>query len=338
MQAPKLNNNGSCGQSELTFAAVAIGRNEGERLQRCLESLSAATRVVYVDSGSADGSVHRAREQQIDVIELDDTVPYTAARARNAGFRRLREMTPDLTYVQFIDGDCELNRQWAAEAINYLNAHPEIAAVCGRRRERFPERSIYNWLCDIEWNSPLGEASSFAGDVMIRAEALQGVGGYQDGLIAGEEPELCVRLRAAGWRIRRLPYEMTLHDAAMMRFGQWWRRAVRAGYAFGQGAHLHGASPERHWVWESRRAWLWGLWLPLGCLTATMTLPLWGWATWAVYPLQILRQIVRNPGAPRDRAALAFFQTLARFPEAWGQLKFLWDHLFGAQTSLVEYK
>ena len=101
------------------------------------------------------------------------------------------------------------------------------------------------------------EARAFGGDVMIRAAALENVGGYRDDLIAGEEPELCIRLRAAGWRIWRLPYEMTSHDAAMTRFSQWWRRAMRAGYAFAQGAHLHGASPERHWVWESRRAWLW---------------------------------------------------------------------------------
>ena len=280
-----------------------------------------------------------AREHNADVIELDMSVPFTAARARNAGFRRLREIAPDLDYVQFIDGDCELNREWPAQAIGYLDAHPDVAAVCGRRRERFPEKSIYNWLCDIEWNVPPGEVQAFFGDVMIRTAALESVGGYRDDLIAGEEPELCIRLRAAGWRIWRLPSEMTLHDAAMTRFGQWWRRAVRAGYAFAQGANLHGAPPERHWVWESRRAWLWGVWLPLACLTASLILPPWGFAAWLIYPLQVLRQTARNSGSPRDRAMLAFFQVLARFPEGLGQLKFLvGPTVLGAQTAIVEYK
>ena len=96
------------------------------------------------------------------------------------------------------------------------------------------------------------------------------MGGYREDLIAGEEPELCVRLRAPAGKSGGWPSEMTLHDAAMTRFGQWWQRAVRAGYAFAQGAHLHGAPPERHWVWESRRAWLWGIWLPLVCLALSL--------------------------------------------------------------------
>jgi GT2 family glycosyltransferase len=328
----------SFGQSDLKFAAIAIGRNEGERLKRCLESLSAAARIVYVDSGSADGSVRWVREYGLDVIELDMDVPFTAARARNAGFRRLRQVAPDLTYVQFVDGDCELNRQWPEQAIGYLDAHPGVAAVCGRRRERFPEVSIYNWLCDVEWNVPSGEVRAFGGDVMMRTTALEGVGGYRDDLIAGEEPELCVRLRAAGWRIRRLPSEMTLHDAAMTRFGQWWRRAVRAGYAFAQGAYLHGAAPEQHYLWETRRAWLWGVWLPLACLAASAVLWPWGLLAWLIYPLQFLRQTLRNPGSLIDRATVAFFQLLARFPEALGQINFFFGRLLRRQMQLIEYK
>jgi GT2 family glycosyltransferase len=320
------------------FAAVAIGRNEGERLKRCLGSLSAAARVVYVDSGSKDGSAAWAGEGGIDVVALDMSVPFTAARARNSGFRRLREISPDLPYVQFIDGDCELNQQWPHQAIGYLDAHPDVAAVCGRRRERFPDKSVYNWLCEKEWNVPPGEARAFAGDVMIRAEALEDVDGYREDLIAGEEPELSIRLRVAGWRIWRLPYEMTSHDAAMTRFSQWWRRATRTGYAFAQGAHLHGSSPEHHWVWESRRAWLWALWLPLAGLLMSAVFWPWGMLTWLIYPLQILRQTLRNSGSLTERATLAFFEVLGRFPETIGQLKFLKDSLLNAPAHLVEYK
>ena len=318
--------------------AVAIGRNEGERLKLCLQSLSRAASIVYVDSGSCDGSVEWARERGIDVIELDLNIPFTAARARNVGFQRLQQIATDLAYVQFVDGDCELNEHWPDQAIAYLRAHADIGAVCGRRRERFPERTIYNWLCDAEWDVPAGEARSFGGDVMVRATAFEAVRGYRDNLIAGEEPELCVRLRGAGWRVWRLPVEMTLHDAAMTSFGQWWRRAVRAGYAFAEGAHLHGASPERHFVWESRRAWLWGFWLPVGC--AVVSVAFWpaGLVAWLIYPLQILRQILRNTGLLGDRATIALFQVIARFPEVIGQMRFTLDRLFDHQSRLIEYK
>ena len=124
----------------------------------------------------------------------------------------------------------------------------------------------------------------------------------------------------------------------MTHFSQWWRRAVRSGYAFAQGAYLHGEPPERHWVWESRRAWLWGVWLPAACLVASLAWPPWGLAAWLIYPLQVLRQIARNRGPLADRATIALFQVLARFPEGWGQITFLRDRLLGRQPRLIEYK
>jgi len=194
---------------------VVIGRNEGERLRRCLVSCSGAAVCVYVDSNSTDGSVELARGLGADVVQLDLSQGFTAARARNEGFRRLTALAPELEFVMFVDGDCELFPDWIAAAVSFLDGRPDVVAACGRRRERFPQASVFNRLCDIEWNTVPGEARAFGGDVVLRAAALRAVGGYRDDLIAGEEPELCVRLRAAGWKIWRLGHDMTWHDATM---------------------------------------------------------------------------------------------------------------------------
>jgi GT2 family glycosyltransferase len=322
-----------------TLAVVVIGRNEGERLRRCLASVSApGTRVVYVDSGSTDGSLALARGMGADVVELDMQVPFTAARARNAGWRRARRIAPDAALVQFVDGDCELRPGWLQAARAHLRSHGGVAAVAGRLRERFPERSIYNQLCDIEWNTPVGETRAVGGIAMMRMAALAAVDGFREDLIAGEEPELCVRLRAAGWLIHRLPVDMAWHDAAMTRFSQWWRRAVRAGFAFAEGAHLHGRPPERHWVRESRSALAWGLLLPLVIvLLAAAFGPRALWLGLA-YPLQVLRLFLREPGPPRTRAARAFFLVLGKFAEAFGELRYALTRLRGGGARLIEYK
>jgi GT2 family glycosyltransferase len=325
--------------STVKIGVVAIGRNEAERLDKCLTATKGRTAaVVYVDSGSTDGSVSKALRAGSDVIELDPRIPFTAARARNEGFERVRQLEPDLEYVQFVDGDCELVSGWIEKAAAFLDSHRDVAAVCGRRRERNPARSIYNMLCDIEWDTPIGEAKACGGDALVRVEALKQVGGFRADLIAAEDTELCVRLRAASWRIWRLDTDMTVHEAAMTRFAQWWRRAVRAGYCFAQGAYLHGAPPEQHFIWESRRAWLWGIWLPLLCLVAGFAFQPWGWSSCLIYPLQIVRLIVLNPGPLQKRALLAVFQVLARFPECAGQIKFLGDRFIGSTTGIIEYK
>lgn len=324
--------------SQISYGVVAIGRNEGERLKVCLRSLQSASRVVYVDSGSTDGSASFARSVGATVVELDSGLPFTAARARNAGFKCLLADVPSLAYLQFIDGDCELIETWPQQALSFLVSNPSACAVSGRRRERFPRQSIYNQLCDWEWEGPEGACSYFGGDVMIRVSAFGQIAGYREDLIAGEEPELCVRLRGAGWYIWRLNAEMTLHDAAMIRFSQWWWRTVRGGYAFAQGASLHGRAPERHWLWESRRTLLWGIWLPVVCILVSLTLGGWGWLVWLIYPLQILRQTTRNRGSIRDRVALAVFQVLARFPEGLGYLSFILDTIRRRKARIIEYK
>jgi GT2 family glycosyltransferase len=322
-----------------TIGVVVIGRNEGARLMRCLESVrNAAGRVIYVDSGSSDDSVAMSRGLGASVIELDLQTPFTAARARNEGFRKLLEQQPTLTYVFFVDGDCEVIGGWLEASGQFLDRHPDVAVVCGRRRERYPERSVYNMLCDIEWDVPTGETKACGGDALVRVDAFRQVNGYRPDLICGEEPELCVRLRQAGWRIWRLGQDMTLHDAALYRFSQWWRRMLRSGYGFAQGVQLHGAPPERHWVPESRRAWIWGLCIPLLVLSLAPALHWWALLLLGVYPIQVVRIALRGKRSARENWFRAGALVLGKLPEMLGQLKFLMDRHRHVQSRLIEYK
>lgn len=313
---------------------VAIGRNEGERLRACLSSAVGQLRhVVYVDSGSTDGSAQMAQAMGVHVIQLDMSVAFTAARARNVGWRALLDLAPNLAFVQFVDGDCVVVDGWLDQAHAFLRDNARHAVVCGRRRERFPERSVYNRLCDMEWNTPVGDAKSCGGDALMRVAALQEAGGYREDLIAGEEPELCVRLRKAGWRVHRLDAEMTLHDAAMFRFSQWWTRSKRAGHAFAEGAWLHGSSSERHWVAQTLRAMVWGVFVPCGTLLLAALCSPHFLALLVLYPVQVVR-LSRLPGG----WTRACFLVLGKFAEASGALHFYASHLKGRRGRLIEYK
>jgi GT2 family glycosyltransferase len=321
------------------YGVVAIGRNEGERLCTCLKSLDPARApLVYVDSGSSDGSVAMAKAMGAEVVDLDLSIPFTAARARNEGFDRLLRVAPEVEFVQFVDGDCEVMAGWLDAAIAHLDAHPDVVAVFGRRSERFPQRSIYNRLCDLDWRSTPGEVRSFGGDVMLRAAALRHVGGYNPALIAGEEPELSIRMRRAGGRIWHLDRPMTLHDANLLRFAQWWKRGVRTGYAYAEGAAMNGAPPERHWVRETQRACVWGLVLP-ALLLASLMAPAWiTLALLLLYPLQWWRLRQRSKLEPAVASAQAASQIVGKFAEAIGVLKYVFARLRGQGARLIEYK
>ncbi len=310
--------------------AVVIGRNEGARLAACLQSLIPQVRkIIYVDSGSTDGSVNLARVAGARVVVLDVAQAFTAARARNAGLALMAADPPE--FVQFIDGDCEMRADWIAQGLAGFAQHPAAVVICGRRRERFPEASVYNRLCDAEWDTPPGEALACGGDALMRFAPVQSVGGYDAALIAGEEPDLCLRLRRMGGQIWRIDAEMTLHDAAMVHFSQWWRRSRRAGHAFAEGAARYGRAPEKHWRRETRRALLWGIILPF-CAIAGAVLSPWSLALLLLWPLQMLR-LARRMGYER-----AIFSVLGKLPEGLGVLSYSWARLRQRPVGLIEYK
>ena len=324
------------------IGAVVIGRNEGERLLRCLDSvLPAVSAAVYVDSGSTDGSREAARARGAGVVELDPTRPFTAARARNEGARALVGAAPDTEAVLFVDGDCELDPDFVAAARARLEGRDDLAVVCGRRRERFPEASVFNLLCDVEWDTPVGEAEACGGDALVRRVAFEEVGGFRDGMIAGEEPELCVRLRLAGWRIERIAAEMTLHDAALTRPSQWWQRMRRAGHAYAEGFALHGRGPTRHNARAVRSIGFWGAALPAVAIAAA---PGSGGASlllllgWPVLAARVYRTSRRAGLGPRAAAWYGASCALGKLPQALGAVRYAASRALRRETRIIEYK
>ena len=282
-----------------------------------------------------------ARNLGAEVVQLDMTKPFTAARARNEGFAHLMKIAPETAFVQFVDGDCEIVAGWLQTAATALSADDKLAIVCGRRRERFPDASIFNKLCDIEWDTPIGETKSCGGDSMMRVSAFREVSGFDATVIAGEEPELCFRLRAKGWKISRIDAEMTLHDAAMTCFRQWWKRNIRGGHAYAQGAHMHGNSSERYCVRSTMSNYVWGLILPLVAITTASLFKGFGLLMLALYPLLGARVngYARRRGLNRrDARNFAIFIVLGKFPQALGQLKFSFSRLLGRRPKIIEYK
>ncbi|MEQ1929487.1 MAG: glycosyltransferase [Parvularculaceae bacterium] len=320
------------------IAFIAIGRNEGERLKRCLAALRAeGDRIVYVDSGSSDGSVDAAASLGCDVVVLAPDAPFTAARARNAGFERSVHRWPEATHVMFIDGDCVIAAGFTAAASSALDGNPDWGIVAGRVRELQRDKTVYNRVCDMEWAAPVGEVRAVGGIFMTRASLFREVGGFNAGVIAAEDDELCIRVRAAGYAVRRIEPGMCFHDAAMTRFSQWWRRAYRAGHAFAQVGSMH----KGYFAAERRRAYAWGLALPALSLAAAPFTKGASLMALALYPASFFRtrfNLVKGGAASEDASIYAAFLTLSKFPNFAGIADYWRKRLFARPVSIVEYK
>lgn len=318
------------------FDAVVIGRNEGRRLPSALRAvIGQARHVIYVDSGSTDDSVAQAQALGVQVLQLDPTLPFSAARARNEGFAALG---PDrAAFVQFIDGDCILQPGWPETALDFMAAHPQAGLVFGRQYEARPDASSYNFLTDWEWDKPLGADSFCAGCLMMRTEALAQIGGYDADLIAGEDDDMCLRLQQAGWQTWRIDAVMTEHDARLLTIGPWWRRMMRAGYSYGALGRKHGGVARAQRV----RAAFWGGVMPLLALCGLIFWSPLFVAVFLLVGLSLARQTWRftRLQLDPDRALIvAATLMLGKAAELQGLALYYWRLMRGQRTGLIEYK
>ncbi len=321
----------------MSVGAVIIGRNEGARLKRCLDTLGPQVgTLVYVDSGSRDSSVEMARAKGAHVVELDMSQPFTAARARNAGYDALVQLG-DFDAVQFIDGDCGVEPGWVERAFDALMSAPKRGLVTGWRAERDAARNAYHALAEWEWHRPAGPIVACGGDMMVRCTAFEEAGRFDPTVIAAEDDELCQRIAKAGWHLERLPETMTHHDADMDRFGQWWQRAVRTGHGFAQVADLHPGyfAPER------KRVALYAVALP--SVTALALVIWWPLALLplAAYALSFVksRAMLVSDTVPKQHATpMAGLLVLSKFPNLLGMIRYTLRKRRGADMRIIEYK
>jgi glycosyltransferase involved in cell wall biosynthesis len=305
---------------------------------------------VYVDSGSSDGSLERVRALGILGIALDPARPFTMGRGRNEGFAHLKSLLPSGGYVQFVDGDCELDPDWLATATRLLDQRPELCAVTGYLREMQPEASVYNRLFDIECRGPRGDIPACGGNAMYRADAFARAGGFNETLIAGEEADLCFRLKEQGGVIWRAADRMARHDADMHTFRQWWTRSIRTGHAYAESFALYGRRHPRFGR-RSLSSLLYGIALPAGGVAAVLAggffplgravqaaglaVPLAGWVKVGFSGYASRRRL--GDGVS-DAALFGAACVITKTPEAFGVIKYATNRLRRRATPLIEYR
>lgn len=334
--------------SALLVSVVVIGRNEGRRLAACLKSIRAmntdvfATEIIYVDSASTDGSPEVAAALGARVIRVKPERP-SAALGRNAGWRAARGQ-----FVLFLDGDTLLHPDFAKQALARFR-NPAVAIVWGHRREIAPRQSLYVRVLDLDWVYPPGESEFCGGDALVRRDVLELVDGFDPSLIAGEEPEMCRRIRARGYRIVHIDAPMTRHDLAVNTFRAYWRRAFRAGHAYAEIASRFRASADPLWQAEARRNLIHGTALlaaPLALLGGAVLLDPPAFAALCLVlsglGLALLARSARRCAWKSGDALTCWLYAahshLQQVPILCGQIAQRLDARRGRQRRLIEYK
>ena len=270
--------------------------------------------------------------------ELNDASP-CAAKARNLGWTRARG-----EFILFLDGDTQLDPDFVARALQTLE-DPVLCAAWGHRRESDPGQSIYTRVLDLDWVYPVGRTQYFGGDVLVRRTALASVDGFDPTLKAGEEPEMCARLRAAGWQIEHIDAPMTRHDLAVNTLRAYWLRAYRSGIAYAEVADRMKRRNDPMWQREALRDFVHGILLIALPFVFLLTLFCSLWLTallcaavGAVLYRTVLRCRWKAPEDPVLCWEYAVHAYLQKVPALFGQLEWRRANRASDEIALVDYK
>ena len=223
------------------LAVIVVSTNEGRWLHPCLRTIlshqgDCRLDLVVVDNESTDDTRTVVAEFPAARIVLSRNRGF--AHANNRGL-----MTTDARYVLFLNPDTEIRSGTFEELVHALDQRSEVGlagvvqldsdgqiyptirrfpnalrALGGAfGGERLPVRP--KWLLerelDIKQYQREADCDWTSGSFMfVRREALESAGFMDERFfIYSEEPDLCLRLKGAGWQVRHLPQMTIVHHA-----------------------------------------------------------------------------------------------------------------------------
>jgi N-acetylglucosaminyl-diphospho-decaprenol L-rhamnosyltransferase len=250
------------------LAVVVVSCGDTEWLAPCLTTLldhagPIAMDVVVVENGGGDATraLLAARFPRVRLIEAGN---HGFAHANNRALR-----TCAARYVLLLNPDTEIVEGRLADLVAELDARPEVGVAGVRQRardgtvwptiryfpsftralgeslgsERWPRRGRGRWAGERELDARrydvAGDCDWTAGSFLLaRREALLAAGLLDERFfLYSEEPDLCLRVRSAGWTVRHLPSLTIVHHAG--RAGLRPRLHAQAAYARRQYAQKH---------------------------------------------------------------------------------------------------
>jgi GT2 family glycosyltransferase len=207
-------------------AFVIPVRNDAERLGVCLAGVRRATAglphdVLVVDHASEDASADVARATGARVVTRSGG---NVASVRNFGAR-----ATSASLIAFIDADNEVGAGWLPAALASFSD-----ATVGMAGAPYDAPSHGTWVqrtYDALRRHPETEGPADwlgAGNMVVRREAFERAGGFDERLETCEDVDLCGRLAAAGWQVRVVPGMKSVHHGdparlAQVFWGELWR-------------------------------------------------------------------------------------------------------------------
>jgi glycosyltransferase involved in cell wall biosynthesis len=245
------------------LSVVLISRNQAWSIRRLIESVLVGTscvsskEIILVDSASTDETVELAKRYPVTIFRLKFGQRLSPAIGRYVGYRQTQG-----EFVLFLDGDMELLQGWLEPALNFMRTTPRVGLVMSTSVTNLHRTAAQQSAASLEDMSftPPRESSrvpfAAGGAALYRHSVLEQVGSFNPYLYSEEEPELCLRIRGAGYSVSLFNQPIVLHydDAPVALSDVLSRRRRNFHLGMGQGARYHFPRT-LFWRWIKERWW-----------------------------------------------------------------------------------
>lgn len=196
---------------------IPVYKPNQERLTKCIGSVKdQASEVILVHEGTEENNP-------------DKRIKYLLSGPVGFGSKcNIGAAKSSSEYLWFLNDDCYPSKDCAKHLINILNANSTIGAVghllrypngriqhAGTQRVNgsvgFPHRDVGE--LDTTLKVPTEMEAVTAASMMVRRDAFEAVGGFDEGyFLYLEDSDLCLKLRASGWKVYFTPFAEAVHE------------------------------------------------------------------------------------------------------------------------------
>jgi N-acetylglucosaminyl-diphospho-decaprenol L-rhamnosyltransferase len=229
----------------LDVSIIIVTFNSADMIGMCLDSLgldeNLRREIFVVDNASTDAGarVVRTHYPRIRLVVNEENRGFAAANNQVLPWCRGR-------YLFYLNPDARLTGPGLLEkCIRFMEAHPGVG-LAGTRMihpDGTPQESVSRRYPGQNYTRSemvglKGEIACVLGAGMIaRTDLIRGIGGFDEGfLLYGEDQDLCLRIRRAGYEIGYVDDAVVLHYGGRSEGkslpAEVWKKKINAEYLF----------------------------------------------------------------------------------------------------------
>jgi len=202
--------------------------------------------LILVDDGSEDNTLSIIQEC-ISKIDIPAKVFHTSWKGLGHA-RNMVAANAEGDFILWVDGDMIISRDFVTNLVKFMEQHPEVGIAKGKQAlepggNLLATLEAYSRAAGrmVDYRSEKARSKALGtGGSIYRVEAIEKVGGFDQDLRGyGEDLDIELRVRAAGWSLHTVDTNFSDYEKYKLTWKILWKKYWLRGYYAHYFLHKH---------------------------------------------------------------------------------------------------